>query len=142
MKYEKNILIRTSAFVLTINLLLVLGIFMTTSSFASSTKIPTPTKTNPSAQTLSLKILPNPVIAENSEINVAMEIEGIDRSFPVQVLLYNTIGNLIYRMDLSVDNSKVQFKYKPKVEVSEGLYFISVLNGNKRVTKRLVVNSY
>ncbi|MBB3700365.1 T9SS type A sorting domain-containing protein [Flammeovirga yaeyamensis] len=142
MIYEKSKLLRTYKYVLSSSLLIILGFFISIEASASERKIPLKENTITTYQTLSLVILPNPVVAEENGLNVSMEIDGIDRSFPVQVLLYNTIGNLIYRMDISVDNSKVQLKYKPKVEVSEGLYFVSVLNGNQRVTKRLVVNSY
>ncbi|MBB6462993.1 T9SS type A sorting domain-containing protein [Flammeovirga kamogawensis] len=98
-------------------------------------------KAGEKVQSLSFEIMPNPVISRDNSIDVSMKVEGIDQSFPVQVLVYNTIGNLVYRMDLSVDAPTVQFQFKPKATITEGLYFVSILNGTNRVTRRMVVNS-
>ncbi|NLR93183.1 MULTISPECIES: hypothetical protein [Flammeovirga] len=118
------------------------GIFSLHQANASNLDLPQKNIYVEDNQPLSFEILPNPVVLENNNIDVDMEIKGIDRGYSVQILLYNTIGNLVYRMDLSVDSHQVHFKFKPKTNVSEGLYFISVLNGTNRVTRRMVVNSH
>ncbi|WP_157491488.1 hypothetical protein [Flammeovirga sp. SJP92] len=90
---------------------------------------------------LTLEIIPSQIICVNNTIDVKMKVKGIDTNFPVQVLLYNTIGNLVYRMDLSLDKATIQFQFKPQTKITEGLYFVSVLNGTNRVTRRMVVNT-
>ncbi|NME66360.1 hypothetical protein [Flammeovirga aprica] len=90
---------------------------------------------------LTLEIVPSQIICVNNSIDVKMKVRGVDTNFPVQVLLYNTIGNLVYRMDLSLDKTDIQFQFKPQTKITEGLYFVSVLNGTNRVTRRMVVNT-
>ncbi|MBD0405388.1 hypothetical protein [Flammeovirga sp. EKP202] len=90
---------------------------------------------------LTLNITPSQIICIDNTIDVKMTVKGIDTNFPVQVLLYNTIGNLVYRMDLSLDKTDIQFQFKPQTKITEGLYFVSVLNGTNRVTRRMVVNT-
>lgn len=90
---------------------------------------------------LKLNISPSQIICIDNTIDVKMNIEGVDTNFPVQVLLYNTIGNLVYRMDLSLNKTDIQFQFKPQTRITEGLYFVSILNGTNRVTRRMVVNA-
>lgn len=91
--------------------------------------------------TLILEITPKNIICIENTIDVKMKVSGVDTNYPVQVLLYNTIGNLVYRMDLSLDKTNIHFQFKPQTKITEGLYFVSVLNGNNRVTRRMVVNT-
>ncbi|AZQ63469.1 T9SS type A sorting domain-containing protein [Flammeovirga pectinis] len=125
--------------------LLIIGsiILLPVTSFSKNAKTPVERRSivGDKVQSLSFEIMPNPVISRDNSIDVSMKIEGIDQSFPVQILVYNTIGNLVYRMDLSVDAPTVQFQFKPKATITEGLYFVSILNGTNRVTRRMVVNS-
>lgn len=77
----------------------------------------------------SVVIYPNPI--NNNQFNIALSnaITG-----KVDVKLYNLVGQEIYSMN-SQDSNIITVK--PTLQLSQGIYIVEIVNGNKSVKQKL-----
>ncbi|MEN7548932.1 T9SS type A sorting domain-containing protein [Rapidithrix thailandica] len=78
-------------------------------------------------------------IDEGKEIKV--ELSGL-KNKNVELALYNTIGNVVFKDKLRAQSNFTSLNITPNEHLTKGLYFLSVVTGNKKITKKLILKHF
>lgn len=85
--------------------------------------------------TLDFSIYPNPASAEEVKVNIS----GANINHLLEITVYNTIGNVVYKTRIQGTSRDMAFVITPQQDLKEGLYFMTLKNGSDRITKKFVV---
>jgi hypothetical protein len=76
----------------------------------------------------SLKVFPNP-----NKGNFNIELNGFSNS--VEILIYNTLGSVIYKKLMSDEKIVIELP-----EISRGLYYVKAYNGQTPLIRKVIIN--
>ena len=79
-------------------------------------------------------IFPNPT---KDKLNITMDVE---KNSSIELEIYNAMGQVIASDKLKSSNEKFSYTMSiSEMKLNSGVYFISLINGNKKYTQRIVV---
>lgn len=86
----------------------------------------------PNLQTIDFALYPNP---NKGDFTIQFESDSINR---VEIFVYDILGKKIYSN--SFDNT-LHFNQNIKLyDTSSGIYFVTIIDGNRRIVKKIIVN--
>ena len=96
-------------------------------AYATDTKVKTAPKSG-----FDFEINPNP--ATTNKIQV--KLDGV-KNLPVEITVYNMIGNKVLKRSLSTNTQHLSYNIIPEKSLRAGLYFLHIQAGDKTVIKRV-----
>ncbi|MEH0154141.1 T9SS type A sorting domain-containing protein [Limibacter armeniacum] len=93
------------------------------------------TDITPLDKSLDFSVTPNPTTTKEVKVNIT----GANLNHFLEITVYNSIGNVVYRTLLKSVTNNMAFVITPKEELKQGLYFLTLKNGAERVTKKFIV---
>lgn len=91
----------------------------------------------PSSNRLDFEASVKPATVERKAI--ALSISGVKTNAPIEIAVYNTIGNVIYKTEIKNSGELTTYSVVPQNKLKGGVYFVALKNGQDRITKRIVV---
>jgi hypothetical protein len=82
-----------------------------------------------------IRIFPNPVQA-GDRVQVYFGTRELD---PIQLRLFNGVGQLIYELEVSSNLFEDQVVELPTENLTQGVYFLMMENGRSPITQRIMV---